>query len=662
MGMLLKISKLIFIGLLTAGLCATGFHAGWAADNTAPSISPIARLYVVEGELLEVDIQAFDGDGDALYLWTVERPDNAGFIDNGDGTAYLDWRPDFTGPNSSEGSPFRLAVWASDGSESVRAETEIIVINNNRKPVILAADTARGQSGEEISFEFTGSDPDHDPISWAILDMPGGAEPDLGERVQVSWATSFADSGYHTARVALYDQYGAADTALMVIDVAQTTVFAMTVDTTSGYPGELVTIDILLENLEEVASFNLLVNYDYTALTFASVSLSGTRCEHFEYFSFHLDENNIEGDVRLVGIADVGDGFHTDNLAVGSGPIVTMQFYIINSSQFAGYAVPVTFSFRDVLYRTDNTMTGIDGTSIEQEKIQYANGYVRIEKDPGAKIGDINMNGIPFEIADAIYFTNYFINPVSYPLSPQQLLISDVNQDGFGGTIADLVNMINNIINFGISNKPIAPRGAVAVGRVDDGLVLSSQTELGGLALTLELPDGMDEVGVRSDLEALGLTMKTGHDGDVLRVVILGENGERIPSGTWQFITFDNAFAFDIREIQIATADGALVTSVNNLNGFVPDDYALSQNYPNPFNPSTEISFYLPNSGKVTLTVFNLLGRNIVTLVDRELQSGSHTVVWDGREGDGSAASSGMYFYRITAGDFSDSKKMILLK
>ncbi len=77
----------------------------------------------------------------------------------------------------------------------------------------------------------------------------------------------------------------------------------------------------------------------------------------------------------------------------------------------------------------------------------------------------------------------------------------------------------------------------------------------------------------------------------------------------------------------------------------------------NPFNPTTEISFALPNAADVKLAVFNIMGQRVATLVDQHLEAGNHSVIWDG-----SQVASGIYFYRIDAGDYVESRKMVLLK
>ena len=96
--------------------------------------------------------------------------------------------------------------------------------------------------------------------------------------------------------------------------------------------------------------------------------------------------------------------------------------------------------------------------------------------------------------------------------------------------------------------------------------------------------------------------------------------------------------------------------------GSVPQTYALRQNYPNPFNPSTEISFDLPKASPVELRIYNVLGQEVRTLTNGAMEAGQHTIVWDGRDHGGSSIASGVYFYRLTAGSYTDTKKMMMLK
>ena len=122
---------------------------------------------------------------------------------------------------------------------------------------------------------------------------------------------------------------------------------------------------------------------------------------------------------------------------------------------------------------------------------------------------------------------------------------------------------------------------------------------------------------------------------------------------------------FQVWEGVLVGADGAIDllsrVEIGDMNP-LPDQYRLSQNTPNPFNPSTSIGYQLPNAGMVRLAVYNPLGQELRVLVDERSDAGSFTVTWDGRDALGRQVSSGVYLYRIKAGDFSTSRRMLLLK
>jgi hypothetical protein len=99
------------------------------------------------------------------------------------------------------------------------------------------------------------------------------------------------------------------------------------------------------------------------------------------------------------------------------------------------------------------------------------------------------------------------------------------------------------------------------------------------------------------------------------------------------------------------------VSDVEPVNNVIPSAYALDQNYPNPFNPTTNINFSIPNEAFVTLDIYNAIGQKVASLVNEDKSAGTYTVDFNATN-----LTSGIYFYKITADNFTDTKKMILMK
>jgi hypothetical protein len=107
---------------------------------------------------------------------------------------------------------------------------------------------------------------------------------------------------------------------------------------------------------------------------------------------------------------------------------------------------------------------------------------------------------------------------------------------------------------------------------------------------------------------------------------------------------------------------GGAITAVDPAPAPIAPTAALGQNVPNPFNPETRISFSVPQSGRVTLRIYDPAGRLVATLVDRDMPAGSHGVTWRGLDGHGRRVASGVYFYQLRRGDALLTRSMVLLK
>jgi len=149
----------------------------------------------------------------------------------------------------------------------------------------------------------------------------------------------------------------------------------------------------------------------------------------------------------------------------------------------------------------------------------------------------------------------------------------------------------------------------------------------------------------------------TGENGSLITLHLLINTDKTMTT----FLSFDSATVTDEatstrRIFNLRDGRIRIITSVDNQKT-IPVAFSLFQNYPNPFNPTTRISFSLPSRTFVSLKVYDVLGREVATVVSEELPAGSYTRQWDAK---GSA--SGVYFYRLQAGSFVETKKMLLLK
>jgi hypothetical protein len=145
------------------------------------------------------------------------------------------------------------------------------------------------------------------------------------------------------------------------------------------------------------------------------------------------------------------------------------------------------------------------------------------------------------------------------------------------------------------------------------------------------------------------------------------DNSDSLPSGylEWKYPYADGIPRLASKSGQtISLYDIDVVTDVGDGGEpqTLPADFTLGNAYPNPFNPTTTISFDLPRREHARLVIIDVLGREVRTLVDRELSAGSYRVDWDGKDNLGRPVATGVYLYRLTAGSFSESKKMILVK
>lgn len=124
----------------------------------------------------------------------------------------------------------------------------------------------------------------------------------------------------------------------------------------------------------------------------------------------------------------------------------------------------------------------------------------------------------------------------------------------------------------------------------------------------------------------------------------------------------DNINIYNYAYAQLTPKDSTITAIDEDANINIPGRYSLSQNYPNPFNPSTEIKFTIASHEKVSLVIYDLLGRKIITLVNDDIIPGEHKIVWNGNNDSGRGVASGIYLYKLTTDNYSKVRKMVFLK
>jgi len=132
-----------------------------------------------------------------------------------------------------------------------------------------------------------------------------------------------------------------------------------------------------------------------------------------------------------------------------------------------------------------------------------------------------------------------------------------------------------------------------------------------------------------------------------------------VPNGTYVYGVMAQYTSGDAEPIE---TEPITILSADDEQTLLPMVTALKGNYPNPFNPDTNISFSLHENALVVIEIYNVRGQKVRTLVNTEMEAGNHSVVWNGRTDQNREAGSGIFFYRMKAGTFTSTRKMILMK
>jgi hypothetical protein len=683
-------------------------------SNQNPSIVTCpAGTTVHWGDIVEYDIVAADADlANSCETLTFTKASGPGTVTKtGPTTAHVVWATG--GDDVCNTAP--IVVNVADKCGAVVTCSRLIKVVNT-PPVITYDPAAVIYVGQDILLtdQVIADDPDEGPgdLFYELVSFDGetsyGSGFHLNSTTGVwSWDIGYGEDYVGDFTLCIKVSDGAhicaespsnADTACYNIHV---TGFSISIEKVHDQiQGQYTNVSIFLDsawtNPEELlGGFDFLIAYDASILNFIK-AVPGDLIDNgvFEYFTYRFGafgncgSGCPSGLLRVVGMRESNNGVQNPNHVSGPGELVILQFLVSADLTYECMFVPIRFYWLDC---GDNTLASEDGnwlylgtrvfefTGVEfgdpaifgysgpadscfdtvysktQEfknaplgAIVFRNGGVDIIcTDSIDARGDVNLNGIANEIGDAIVFTNYFISGLgAFTINVDgQIAATEINGDGRPLSVADLVYLIRVIVGDATAlPKPIPD--AVASFYTDGQTVrVESPVTLGAALLVFNGEAYPTLAGNASNME-----IKYGHVNGTTRVLVYSMDHNALNSG--DVININGAAT--LVSVEASDYNGAILET--NKTFALPTEFALSQNYPNPFNPTTSVDLALPVASNWTIAIFNVSGQKVAEFSGFS-EAGTVTVNWNADN-----VASGLYFYKATAGSFSATKKMVLLK
>ena len=364
---------------------------------------------------------------------------------------------------------------------------------------------------------------------------------------------------------------------------------------------------------------------------------------------------SVSGDIGGFGAAiveeysmsprDVDKDGVTDNLLGGGSP----QEMVMSDTDGDGLLEAACFSWNNLavffIEATDTNAYTIGDTTFL--KLTPGDDWTL-----GASVADMDMDG-----KDEVYVSGYGDGGL--------FVITDADGDATSldqtGTAGDDWAGNTEVAVIGSNSLGMA---AVEEGAVFSGGWAANDVKMWALAAggsALDVNDWTASSYALTDSSATGsvLKMVAGWKDEETIAVLLAYKGVADSVDVGGVMTLDPA---GNRVFRIAEWDDGTV-SIRDITTIMPDDYKLAQNFPNPFNPTTTIEYYLPMNNTISLTIYNMLGQEIVKLVNNKYTvGGSHYIVWNGTDRNGAKVGSGTYVYELKYGNFSKTRQMTLIK
>lgn len=302
----------------------------------------------------------------------------------------------------------------------------------------------------------------------------------------------------------------------------------------------------------------------------------------------------------------------------------------------------------------------------------------------GSKAGDVSGDGST-DIGDVILDVNQVLGKGT-PLDSASRKAADIAPwpEGDGAIdVRDIALLIHIVLtNQYPDGSPLAKHSATFAGNFTSGADVSLRFLVSKKAVTISVKNTVAIRGLQVDINNVATANSASSssygqvysnlNGTSLRTLIFDQNsaealaaGERVLAtiplsvGNPDGVTVSGVKVVDENAVKLNNTSTEVV--VDNAP-VLPTTFVLEQNYPNPFNPSTIITFSVPQTSSVRIEIYNALGQRVRTLFEAQMEQGSDSVVWDGKDDSGAGMAAGAYIYRMTAGSFVQAHKMMLVK
>ncbi len=614
--------------------------------------------------------------GSSTLSWDVANADSI-VISNGVGT--FTTLSSFIAVSPTVNTTYSLTAYNAGSQTTVQSVSITVgtVIGNNIPTIATVVGSPfTVNQGETVSFSVTASDADaSDIITLSALSIP--ANSSFNQVVgsgsvtgNFSFTPDFTQSGTFSAVFTASDNAGGTSASrtviINVIEIQNDRLFSTSAigqQPVGGLSGKRnVYFPVNMVTAQTVYGVQFDFRYDPVFFEVDSFVVTGRTANYVVY-------DNIGQTPGLIKVVTFG---------LNNEPIVNV--------------VDTTAIMYAVMSIDSNATPG-------DYPIYFENGWESVNPDPDFPSlelvvdsgviqvdnpGDVNLDK-HIDVADLVNVVASVIN--TFTLNERQFDVADVITNDTVD-VFDLVGIVNLIFGIPLNPNP-APmfedeRATIQLAYSElvpggsDIIVVNSETpvDLAAVELEISYDPGSVLLGkpvLAADAEGMSLQYNDDMTG-TMKVLVHFTNpygGSRIESGYAEMIEIPLLAKGEIlhenHQIKITQAnfstDAAARVEVDGIEGgFLPTSFSLSQNYPNPFNPTTTIDFSIDANKFVNLEIYNILGQHVISLIDGSMPAGAHSIEWDATNQQGGRVASGVYLYRLTVDDNTQSKKMLLLK